>query len=80
MSAGKNLFTFPDTLPDAGFYKYDVRVEAPGDTVPQNNRASAFAVVKGEPEILVVSVGPRGGPTAGGGAAIRQAQGETGRA
>jgi uncharacterized membrane protein len=58
LSPGKNLFTFPDTLPDAGFYKYDVRVEAPGDTVPQNNRASAFANVKGEPEILVVSSAP----------------------
>ena len=58
LSAGKNLFTFPDTLPDPGFYKYDVRVEAPGDTVPQNNRASAFAVVRGEPEILVVSSDP----------------------
>jgi uncharacterized membrane protein len=58
LSPGKNLFTFPDTLPEPGFYKYDVRVEAPGDTVPQNNRASAFADVKGEPEILVVSSDP----------------------
>jgi uncharacterized membrane protein len=58
LSPGKNLFTFPDTLPETGFYKYDVRVEAPGDTVPQNNRASAFANVKGEPEILVVSSDP----------------------
>ncbi len=58
LSPGKNLFTFPDTLPEPGFYKYDVRVEAPGDTVPQNNRASAFADVKGEPEILMVSSDP----------------------
>ncbi len=55
---GKNLFTFPHTLPDPGFYKYDVRVEAPGDTVPQNNRASAFASVRGEPRNLVVSSDP----------------------
>ena len=55
LSAGKNLFTFPQTLNDAGFYNYDVRVEAEGDTVPQNNRATAFANVKGQPRILVVS-------------------------
>jgi uncharacterized membrane protein len=58
LTPGKNLFTFSDTLTDSGFYKYDVRVEAPGDPVPQNNRASAFANVHGEPEILVVSSDP----------------------
>jgi uncharacterized membrane protein len=55
LSEGKNLFTFPQTLSEPGFYTYDAQVEAPGDTVPQNNRASAFASVKGEPEILVVT-------------------------
>jgi uncharacterized membrane protein len=55
LSQGKNLFTFPQTLSEPGFYTYDARVEAPGDTVPQNNRASAFASVKGEPQILLVS-------------------------
>ncbi len=60
LSKGKNLFTFPQTLTDPRFYKYDARVEAPGDTVPQNNRASAFTSVKGEPQILVVSSDPEG--------------------
>jgi uncharacterized membrane protein len=60
LSAGKNLFTFPQTLSDAGFYSYDVRVDAPGDTVPQNNHASAYASVKGQPRILVVSSDPDG--------------------
>jgi uncharacterized membrane protein len=60
LSEGKNLFTFPQTLSEPGFYTYDARVEAAGDTVPQNNRASAFASVKGEPEILVVSSDPDG--------------------
>ncbi|EEF57278.1 VWA domain-containing protein [Pedosphaera parvula] len=58
LSAGKNLFTFPQTLPEPGFYSYDVRVEAPGDLLPQNNRASAFTSVKGEPRILIVSSDP----------------------
>ncbi|HWY76208.1 MAG TPA: glutamine amidotransferase [Verrucomicrobiae bacterium] len=58
LSPGKNLFTLPQTLSEPGFYKYDVYVEAPGDTVPQNNRAIAFASVKGEPRILVISSDP----------------------
>jgi uncharacterized membrane protein len=58
LSAGKNLFTFPQTLPTAGFYSYDVQVDAPGDPLPQNNRATAFATVQGQPRILVVSADP----------------------
>ncbi|MCX6927852.1 MAG: VWA domain-containing protein [Verrucomicrobia bacterium] len=58
LSAGKNLFTLPDTLPRPGFYKYDVQVDAPGDPLPQNNRASSFATVRGQPRILVVSADP----------------------
>src|SRR5207248_1877361 len=58
LDAGKNLFTFLENLPDAGVYSYDVRVDAPGDPLPQNNRASGFATVRGEPRILVVSTDP----------------------
>ena len=41
-----------------GPYKYDVRVDAPGDPLPQNNRAMGFAIVRGEPRILIVSADP----------------------
>src|SRR6266850_6098425 len=58
LSAGKNLFTFPQTLPVADFYSYDVQVDAPGDPLPQNNRATGFATVRGDPRILVVSAEP----------------------
>ena len=58
LSAGKNLYTFPQTLPKPGFYKYDVQVDAPGDPIPQNNRAAAFASVRGLPRILIVSADP----------------------
>src|SRR5215472_6256925 len=58
LAAGKNLFTFPQTLPEPGFYSYDVRVDAPGDPLPQNNRATSFAIVHGEPRVLVVSAEP----------------------
>ena len=59
LAAGKNLFSFPQTLSEPGPYRYDVRVDAPGDPLPQNNRASGFATVRGEPRILVVSADPQ---------------------
>src|ERR1041385_4270555 len=58
LEAGKNLFTFPQTLPVEGFFNYDIRVDAPGDLVPQNNRAQGFASVKGDPRVLVISGEP----------------------
>ena len=58
LGQGKNLFTFPQTLRDTGFYDYDVQLDAPGDTVPQNNRASGFANVQGDPRVLIVSGQP----------------------
>jgi uncharacterized membrane protein len=58
LAAGKNLFSFPQVLAEPGPYHYDVRVDAPGDPLPQNNRASAFATIRGEPRILIVSAAP----------------------
>lgn len=58
LAAGKNLFTFPQTLTEPGFYNYEVRVEAAGDPVPQNNRALGFASVRGDPRLLIVSADP----------------------
>jgi uncharacterized membrane protein len=58
LAAGKNLFSFPQTLSEANFYSYDVRVDAPGDPLPQNNRATGFATVRGKPRILIVSADP----------------------
>ncbi|MCX6905520.1 MAG: VWA domain-containing protein, partial [Verrucomicrobia bacterium] len=58
LAAGKNLFTFPDTLQEPDLYSYKVEVDAPGDTVPQNNRATAFVSVRGDPRVLLVSSEP----------------------
>lgn len=58
LEAGKNLFTFPQTLTEPGFYSYDVRLEVAGDSVPQNNRAINFTTVRGKPRILLVSAEP----------------------
>src|SRR5262249_29810236 len=58
LEAGKNLYTFPQVLNDPDFYNYDVRVDAPGDLEPHNNRAAAFASVKGDPRVLIISSDP----------------------
>ncbi len=58
LSAGKNLFSFPQTLKEAGFYSYNVQVEAARDMVPQNNKATSFTSVRGEPSVLLVSDDP----------------------
>ncbi len=59
LDAGKNLFSFPQTLTEPGFYGYDVQLEVAGDTVAQNNRAASFASVRGDPRILLVSAQPK---------------------
>ncbi len=58
LEAGKNLFTFPQSLPDSGFYTYDVEIAAAGDMVAQNNRAISFVNVAGDPRVLVISDQP----------------------
>jgi uncharacterized membrane protein len=58
LTAGKNLFAFPQALPQPGYYSYDVQVDVKGDPLPQNNRASGFAIVSGDPQILIVSADP----------------------
>ena len=58
LEAGKNLFTFPQVLTEPGFYGYDVQLDASADQLPQNNRASNFANVRGDPRVLIVSADP----------------------
>jgi uncharacterized membrane protein len=58
LTAGKNLYTFPQTLPESGFYAYTVQLEAPGDHIPQNNKATSFVNVRGDPRVLVISLEP----------------------
>ncbi len=55
LEPGKNLFSFPQTLTSPDFYSYDVRLDAPGDTVAENNRSTSYTTVRGEPRILIVS-------------------------
>lgn len=72
LAAGKNLFTFPQQLKEPGFYTYSVALESAGDKIPQNNKATGFASVRGDPRILVVSAEPAQDATLV--AALRQSQ------
>ncbi|PYI89180.1 MAG: hypothetical protein DME26_01810 [Verrucomicrobia bacterium] len=58
LAQGKNLFTFPQTLAEAGFYSYRVELDAPGDVLPQNNKATTFTSVAGDPRVLAISAEP----------------------
>ncbi len=58
LQAGKNLFSFGQTLEEAGFYTYDVRLDTPEDTVAQNNRSTGYTSVRGDPRVLVISSDP----------------------
>ena len=58
LAAGKNLFSLPQQLEEPGFYNYDVRIDVPGDPLPQNNRAGNYTTVQGDPRLLIVSADP----------------------
>lgn len=58
LEPGKNLFTFPQTLEEEGFYTYTARLEVAGDPIPQNNRATGFTSVRGDPRVLLASADP----------------------
>ncbi|MBI4327194.1 MAG: VWA domain-containing protein [Chloroflexi bacterium] len=59
LAAGKNLFSFPQTLTEPGFYSYDIQLEGTNDFVAQNNRAANYTYVRGDPSVLVISADPR---------------------
>lgn len=59
LKRGKNVFTVKEKIPSPGAYRYEAWVEAPGDSLPQNNRIYAYAHCPGGARLLVV--GGRGG-------------------
>ncbi len=49
---GKEVYEFPMTVDQAGFFTYELAVEPQYDTVMENNRAYTFSVVGGQPRLL----------------------------
>lgn len=58
LEAGKNRFTFPQTLPESGFYSYEAWIDSPRDEMPRNNRATAITQIRGLPRVLMISSEP----------------------
>ncbi len=60
LSAGKNVFTFPQTVEEAGAATFEARLETKkgDDTNAENNRALGFVNVQGKPRVLLVSNEP----------------------
>ena len=66
--AGKNRFTFPIRLRDAGYYEYAATIEPrdtadgePGDNLDRNNTALNYVYLEGEGKVLLVT-DPGGDP------------------
>ena len=60
LEAGKNVFTFPQTVKKSGASTFEAKLEVPGsaDTNAENNRALGFLNVQGKPRVLLVSDDP----------------------
>lgn len=55
LNRGVNQFRFRQQVRGENIENFEVRVEAPGDTRPENNSYHAFSVVDSVPKVLLVS-------------------------
>ncbi|GAB4119272.1 MAG: VWA domain-containing protein [Roseiflexaceae bacterium] len=58
ISAGQQQVGLRIPAGQAGFRRVEVRLEAQGDTEPQNNRSAAFTEVQGPPRLLLIAEDP----------------------
>src|SRR5215467_9967409 len=58
---GAQDVSFNIMAPPAGFHTFRLTLDAPFDTISQNNEASAFANVQGPPHVLVIEGQPDAG-------------------
>ena len=54
LQPGKNRYQFPQQASTEGIQRYELVVNSPEDTIPDNNRWQAFTEVLGKPKILLV--------------------------
>ena len=55
LKAGKNAFSYSETVHSAGFHKYDAVLSAPNDTIAENNHGFGFVSVQGRPRVLYIA-------------------------
>ena len=53
MTAGKNVFSYRQSLDASGIHVYQAAMEVDGDTIEDNNRAVGAIVVRGRPQVLL---------------------------
>jgi Ca-activated chloride channel family protein len=53
MQAGKNVFSYRQSLDNSGIHVYQAAIEVDGDTIEDNNRAVGTVVVRGKPQVLL---------------------------
>src|SRR3989442_14643123 len=53
LSAGKNVFSYRQSLETSGIHVYQAALEVDGDTIEDNNRAVGSIVVRGRPQVLL---------------------------
>jgi uncharacterized membrane protein len=61
LDAGDNVFMITQELQNAGFYEYEVSVQAENDGIAENNVGRGFITVQGEPKVLYVEGNPETG-------------------
>jgi hypothetical protein len=54
LDAGKTVLPIERPVEGPGFHTFEVQVDAPDDSQPQNNRGFAFTIVSGKPRVLVI--------------------------
>lgn len=55
---GKEVYEFPVTIDQTGFFTYELAIEPSVDTMTENNRAYTFSVVAGRPRLLYATSDP----------------------
>ncbi len=54
LEPGKNVFAYQQSIEQGGFHVFQARLEAPDDTVEENNRGIGLTAVRGRPKVLYV--------------------------
>lgn len=60
LAAGPTVMTFRDLIENAGLASYELRVQAAGDAVPENDLGRAVVRVEGPPKVLLLTAKPAG--------------------
>ena len=53
LAKGDNVFVFSHGLKEGGFHLFEAQVDAPGDAIPQNNRAQAYTIIEQDAVVLL---------------------------